>query len=87
MDLQEQEKIDSIIANYWVKHTDESYFGETYWLTNPIINGRYQLKSWRPQSRASPASPEIKTYTAVMESTDSATALITLAMIMFIIIP
>ena len=40
-----QDEIDSIVADYWDSHTDESYFGETYWLANPIINRRYQLKA------------------------------------------
>ena len=40
-----QDSIDSIVADYWNNHTDESYFGETYWLANPIINHRYQIKA------------------------------------------
>ncbi len=40
-----QAEIDSIVADYWDQHTDESYFGETYWLANPIINHRYQIKA------------------------------------------
>ncbi len=41
----EQNAVDVIIADYWNNHTDESYFGETYWLANPIINHRYQIKA------------------------------------------
>ena len=43
--VKKQTQIDSIVADYWDNHTDESYFGETYWLANPIINHRYQLKA------------------------------------------
>ena len=40
-----QAEIDAIVADYWDQHTDESYFGETYWLANPIINHRDQIKA------------------------------------------
>lgn len=36
---------DTKVANYWDEHTDETYFGETYWLANPIINRHYQIKA------------------------------------------
>ena len=38
----DQETADAKVANYWNTHTDETYFGETYWLANPVINRNYQ---------------------------------------------
>ena len=34
--------LDSKVADYWDKHTDESFREETYWLANPEINRRHQ---------------------------------------------
>lgn len=42
---QEQHSTDSRVADYWDEHTDETFFGETYWLANPAINRRYQSKA------------------------------------------
>lgn len=36
---------DSKVAEYWDKHTDETYFGETYWLANKVINRHHQYKA------------------------------------------
>jgi len=42
-----QTDVDSKVADYWDKHTDESFHGETYWLANPEINRRHQLMAAR----------------------------------------
>jgi|TARA_B100000315_G_C14488429_1_gene546350 ubiquinone/menaquinone biosynthesis C-methylase UbiE len=42
---QERRNSDSKVAEYWNEHTDETYFGETYWLANPVINRHHQLKA------------------------------------------
>lgn len=41
----EQTEIDKIVADFWDNNTDESYFGESYWLANPIIHRRYNGKA------------------------------------------
>jgi ubiquinone/menaquinone biosynthesis C-methylase UbiE len=38
----DQDTVDAKVADYWDKHTDESFFGETYWLANPVINRHHQ---------------------------------------------
>ncbi len=42
---QERRSTDSKVADYWDEHTDETYFGETYWLANPVINRHHQSKA------------------------------------------
>lgn len=37
--------VDSKVADYWDEHTDETYFGETYWLANTVINRHHQHKA------------------------------------------
>ncbi len=41
--LMDQEAVDAKVADYWDEHTNESFYGETYWLANPIINKHHQL--------------------------------------------
>lgn len=38
----DQEAVDNKVADYWDQHTNETYYGETYWLANPIINRHHQ---------------------------------------------
>ncbi len=36
-----QQDYDKKVADFWDKHTDATYFGETYWLANPAIARRF----------------------------------------------